>query len=133
MAATNHNLPEAAERGEFREDLYYRLDVAPVHIDPLRERPEDIIPLVHQFLREFSIGATTPMTKLAPEPEGILLAHPWKGNVRELRNAVERVALLEEDNTLRPEHLSFLGAAAKLPGLSRSTLLYRLDKYGLQA
>lgn len=87
MAATNRNLREAAERGELREDLYYRLDGAPVHIDPPLERPEDIIPLVHQFLHEFSIGATTPMTKIAPESESILLAHRWKGNVRELRNA----------------------------------------------
>jgi len=175
VAATNRSLQEATEAGRFREDLFYRLNVAYVYIPPLRERRDDIIPLVDRFLSEFGGD----MVKMDPEAERMLLAHAWKGNVRELRNAIERVALLEEGDTILPEHLSFLHSlrrdgeappeqggssfrlppegvvlddlnkdliqqalsltggnqvrAAKLLGLTRGTLRYRLDKYGLSA
>ena len=113
VAATNRNLREAMEAGDFREDLFYRLNVATIYIPPLRERPEDIIPLVSRFLNEFSGTLENGMRKIDPQAERTLLSYDWKGNVREIRNAVERIALLEEGDTLLPEHLNFLGGVRR--------------------
>lgn len=191
VAATNRELLKAIEIGEFREDLYYRLNVAGIYISPLRERQEDIIPLTEQFIVEFCGAFGKPLFKIVPEAEERLLTYDWKGNVRELRNAIERIVLLEEGNEIRLHHLDFLRPnrtqhrpvihtpnvpsttaetesdesvfalppegvvlddlnkdliqqalaitggnqvrAAKLLGLTRGTLRYRLDKYGIQA
>jgi two-component system, NtrC family, response regulator AtoC len=184
VAATNRNLQEATENGEFREDLFYRLNVATIFIPPLRDRRDDIIPLVQRFLNEFAGSSDEGMRKINPVAENVLLNYEWKGNVREVRNAVERIALLEEGDTLLADHLDFLGGvrrssmarsegapaasgsdgfslpaegvildelnkdlirqalemtggnqvkAAKLLGLTRGTLRYRLDKYGIQS
>jgi len=96
VAATKTDLKEAAARGTFREDLYYRLNVVTLEIPPLRDRPEDIPLLFHHFL----LVANARYTREAPPPSaeqiGILLAHPWPGNVRELRNTAERYVLLGE-------------------------------------
>ena len=90
IAATNKNLKEMMEKGEFREDLYYRLNVLPLKLAPLRHRKKDILPLVEQFKREFR-GSF----ELFPDAEELLLAHSWKGNVRELKNYVEYLVSLE--------------------------------------
>ncbi len=95
VATTNRNLQEATNAGDFREDLYYRLNVANIYFPPLRERREDIIPLVKRFLDEFAGTSTDGMRKIAPQAQEMLLNYEWKGNVREIRNAIERIALLE--------------------------------------
>src|SRR4030095_2772867 len=86
IAATNRNLDDAVGDGDFRADLYYRLNVFDIHIPPLRERRDDILPLAAGFLRELA-GATTALT---PEATTALCRHDWPGNVRELRNVLER-------------------------------------------
>ncbi|NOX20222.1 MAG: sigma-54-dependent Fis family transcriptional regulator, partial [Nitrospirae bacterium] len=101
VAATNRNLKEAIKEGLFREDLYYRLNVIPIHIPPLRERKEDIPLLIDYFLKK--TGA--PSIKFSPEAMRIMLAYEWKGNVRELENMIERIVLLSEREYILPEDL----------------------------
>jgi DNA-binding NtrC family response regulator len=108
IAATNKNLLEEVQKGTFREDLYYRLSALRIVIPPLRKRHEDILPLSLFFLEQFCSKNDRPLMKISPEAEAILLSHPWKGNVRELRNAMERIVLLEQTQVIRPEHLEFL-------------------------
>ena len=92
LAATHRDLMELVREGRFREDLYYRLQVVPLHVPPLRARQEDIPFLARYFLRELSKPAEPPV--LAPDALAALIAHPWRGNVRELRNVIERALAL---------------------------------------
>ena len=108
IAATNRSLQKETEEGRFREDLYYRLNVASIGIPPLRERKDDIEALAFAFVKEFSAKFAKQMPQLAPESVDLLKELPWKGNVRELRNAVERVVLLNDVPVILPEHYSFL-------------------------
>jgi transcriptional regulator with PAS, ATPase and Fis domain len=91
IAATNRRLDEASGRGEFRSDLFYRLAVVRITVPPLRDRPEDIIPLANAFLRAYRGSAAVTVPK---DLEALLVAHTWPGNVRELRNVIERFAVL---------------------------------------
>jgi transcriptional regulator with PAS, ATPase and Fis domain len=94
IAATHRDLRELVRAGKFREDLYYRLQVIPVHVAPLRERPEDIIALARFFIRRLTpAGSAAPV--LLADAEAKLRGHPWPGNVRELRNAIERCLAFE--------------------------------------
>jgi two-component system response regulator PilR (NtrC family) len=99
VAATNRNPVEEVSAGRFREDLYYRLNVIPLHIPPLRERTEDIPLLVDHFIKKFS--SSTPR-RLSPDAMKLLMHHPWKGNVRELENIIERVLLLTDKEEITP-------------------------------
>jgi len=101
LAATNKNLEERVKTGTFREDLFYRLNVVELNVPPLRERPEDILPLAAYFIAEFTKGKARFASALT---EG-LARYAWPGNVRELRNAMERAALLSRGEMLLPEHL----------------------------
>ena len=105
IAATNRDLTKAMEAGEFRKDLYYRLKVFPIHLDPLRERPEDILPLVRHFLHRFSGEMRREIRDLHPEAQACLTKYPWPGNVRELRNVLERAMILASGEVLHVEHL----------------------------
>jgi two-component system response regulator HydG len=96
IAATNRDLARAVETGRFREDLYYRLDVFPVPLPPLRERNEDILLLAEHFVRELGARMGQAGAGLSREARAALLAHPWPGNIRELQNAVERALILAE-------------------------------------
>src|SRR5207253_2453894 len=96
IAATNCDLQKAVERGDFREDLYYRLQVFDIALAPLRERKADIMPLCHAFLLEIAKSFGRPPAGLTREAKEALLRHDWPGNVRELRNALERAAILCE-------------------------------------
>jgi DNA-binding NtrC family response regulator len=170
IAATNRNLIQCVKEKTFREDLYYRLNVAKITIDPLRKRKEDIFPLVTMFMKKYNIKFGRNFTKIAHEAKQTFLEYPWPGNVRELKNAIERIVLMENDGEIKLPHLWFLDSlattnelqsfhnplmlesmdlneinknlvqkaltktggnktqAAKLLGISRSSLLYRLKK-----
>jgi two-component system, NtrC family, nitrogen regulation response regulator NtrX len=105
IAATNKNLEEAIERGEFREDLYFRLSVIPVQVPPLRERTEDIPVLIRHFVGQFAAENNYKRKTFADDTMKVLAQHPWRGNVRELRNTIERLLIMVEESEIRPEHL----------------------------
>jgi transcriptional regulator with PAS, ATPase and Fis domain len=109
VAATNRELRQAVERGDFREDLFYRLQVFDIHIPPLRERRADILPLSQAFLQEFGRSFAKPPAGLTGEAREALLQYAWPGNVRELRNALERATILCENGLITPQHLSLEG------------------------
>jgi len=94
VAATNKNLEKLVEEGKFREDLYYRINSLRIEIPPLRERLEDIIPLIKYYLRDYCQSGDKFERKLTPEAEEALLSYPWPGNVRELQNVVSRLSFL---------------------------------------
>jgi transcriptional regulator with PAS, ATPase and Fis domain len=106
VAATNRDLRKAVERGDFREDLYYRLQVFDIRIPPLRERRADIIDLAEAFLAEIGGSFGRPPAGLTRDAREALLSHDWPGNVRELRNALERAAILCEGGLITADHLS---------------------------
>jgi len=108
LTATHRDLPGMVAAGTFREDLYWRLGVVPLHLPPLRERLADILPLAEYFLTLIAGGAAP--KRLSAEAAGRLLAHPWPGNVRELRNAMERAAALARRDVLVEADLAFLAA-----------------------
>jgi len=100
VAATNKNLREAVKEGAFRQDLYFRLNVIHIAIPPLRERPEDIMPLVGFFIDHYNNKFKRHIESVTPDAQRLLLAHDWPGNVRELRNAIERAMILEESSQI---------------------------------
>ncbi len=101
IAATSQDLEAAAEQGSFREDLYYRINVIPIFLPPLRERQGDILPLVAHFLAECSQKIGKRVTEISPAAIDVLWAHRWPGNVRELGNCVEYAVLLTSDGVIR--------------------------------
>src|SRR3989454_3251414 len=106
IAATNRDLQVAMTKGAFREDLYYRLHVFAIQLPPLRERKEDILPLLEHFVEELGpVVIGRPAAGISREARAHFLAYPWPGNVRELRNAVERALILCEGGLINPEHL----------------------------
>jgi DNA-binding NtrC family response regulator len=170
VAATNRDLREALEQGTFREDLYYRLNVVPIDIAPLRERKEDIPDLVNLFIARFAGDSGKPVESITPEAMQILVGYHWPGNVRELQNIIERACALAKGTVLdvadihldvRPAKGADAGdhflpegmtleqwedemiqealkrangnksQAARLLGLSRNALRYRLSKIGI--
>lgn len=175
IAATNKDLDSEIKKGNFRDDLYFRLNVVRLHIPPLRERKEDILPLFRFFINRFNEQFKKGFAQISKEAEEKILVYPWTGNIREVRNAVERIILLEKGDTILGKHLSFLSEgeenreegfqfrpfipsrgiilediereyilealrmkkgnkiqAAKMLGISRSALLYRMQKYGIK-
>jgi transcriptional regulator with PAS, ATPase and Fis domain len=109
VAATNRDLNMAVDRGDFREDLYYRLQVFDIPIPPLRERQDDIIPLGEVFLDDIGRSFGRPPAGLTREAREALLKHSWPGNVRELRNALERAVILSEGGLIHTQHLALRG------------------------
>ncbi len=106
IAATNRNLEDLIGEGKFREDLYYRLDVIPIHLPPLRERPEDIPLLADHFLQKYKASLEKEVDGISPEVVRLLSQYEWKGNVRELENILERAVALTSNNTLSMEDFS---------------------------
>ncbi len=170
IAATNRDLQAAVREGRFREDLWYRLAVVPLRLPPLRQRREDILPLVHHYLERLAAQHGLPAPTLDRSAQQRLKAHPWPGNVRELRNLCERLVILMPGQRLGADNLPLEAApgeeaagtfrlpdeglvlerleadlirqalekaggnrsrAARLLGLSRDTLLYRMKKYAI--
>lgn len=105
IAATNRDLEEMVARGDFREDLYYRLNVIALTIPPLQQRPEDILPLVHCFLNKYNNMFGARVTDLEPEALEILRSYHWPGNVRELENVIERAVNFATGNVIRVKDL----------------------------
>jgi DNA-binding NtrC family response regulator len=105
IAATNRDPKTAMERGQFREDLYYRLSVFEIALPPLRERRDDILLLVESFLADLAKNIGRPAAGLSEDAKDRLLAYAWPGNVRELRNAIERAVILCEGGLISSEHL----------------------------
>jgi transcriptional regulator with PAS, ATPase and Fis domain len=105
IAATNRDLHAAMQRGEFREDLYYRLGVFEIALPPLRDRLEDVLDLADAFLEEIGESVGRPAAGISAEARNQLLAYGWPGNVRELRNAIERAVILADGGIIRSEHL----------------------------
>jgi PAS domain S-box-containing protein len=150
IAATNKNLREAVKEGAFRQDLYYRLNVIQLIVPPLRDRPQDILPMARFFIEHYNGKFKRQIEGLAPEAESLLLAHDWPGNVRELRNAIERAMILEDTSHIRPQSLpiavrgtgpsfvmgtgavpsSFSGDAMSLVEQERRLLVQALEKTG---
>jgi Nif-specific regulatory protein len=108
VAATNRNLGEAVRAGRFREDLFYRLTVVTLDLPPLRDRREDILLLTEHFLQQFCRDAGRRGLKLSAEARRRLEQHPWPGNIRELRNLMERVAFLCSNDKVEPSDLAFI-------------------------
>lgn len=105
VAATHQNLLDKIKMGEFRRDLYYRLNIFPIILPPLRERPEDIALLTHHFAQKFAAKMQKPMKEIPPQTLKVLSEHDYPGNVRELQNIVERAVIFSTDGVLRSEHL----------------------------
>ena len=105
VAATNKNLEDEIERGNFREDLFYRLNVIPFYVPPLRERVEDVPLLAEHFLREFTMAYGRRPKELTPEAYEILREHRWPGNVRELRNLMERIVIMNPQARVDARHI----------------------------
>lgn len=140
VAATNCDLGQMVQDGQFREDLYFRINAVEVVVPPLKDRPEDILPLAEFFARRF----TNRHVRFSPQATACLLAYPWPGNVRQLRNAVQRACLLARGEVVLPEHLPPDVAAAlgqetvpdansqegRLSAVERATILATLAECG---
>lgn len=105
IAATNRDIEKAVREGRFREDLYYRLNVFPITLPPLRDRVEDIPLLVDYFIEKYSAEMKVPQKVISKEAIARLINYEWKGNVRELENTIERAMILCDDNIIGPEHI----------------------------
>jgi DNA-binding NtrC family response regulator len=127
IAATNKNLRQAIAKKTFREDLYYRLNVVPIHISPLRERKEDIPLLVHHLLKKFNRKRETPITRVEPETMKLLVGHEWPGNVRELENAIERALILEDGDTLLPRCFPWFVEYKQVKAVTPTGKVYSLE------
>jgi DNA-binding NtrC family response regulator len=142
VAATNRELGGLVEEGSFREDLYYRINVIPLTLPPLRERREDIVPLAYWFLDWFSQEYNLPARDFDEEAEKALLSYDWPGNIRELRNVVERAAIIAGESTIGKEALLIPDAqpeesfdferigVVELKSLERSYIHWALEKLG---
>ncbi|MFQ5745026.1 MAG: sigma-54-dependent transcriptional regulator [Acidobacteriota bacterium] len=174
LVATNQNLAELVGNRQFRDDLYYRINVFPIVLPSLRERPQDILPLARYFLGNLTERTGKVVTDIKPEARRVLLQYGWPGNIRELKNVLERAVILTQSKSIEVHHLparlqqgpatAFAmpinlpasglelaelerrllqqalersrhnkSKAARLLGLSRATLRYRLKKFGLDA
>jgi DNA-binding NtrC family response regulator len=114
IAATNRDLAAAVKLGEFREDLFYRLNTIEIHLPPLRRRGDDVIALARSFMEELCRSYGRPVKKLDEEAEKALLGYGWPGNIRELRNRIERIALLAGRDVIGPEALELPSSPAKI-------------------
>jgi len=112
LAATNENLADAVKRGKFREDLFYRLSVVPIHLPPLRERKEDIPLLVEHFLRKYNKKAKKNIETISPQAIKAMREYDWPGNIRELENTIERAVVLSKGNGIDIEDLMYHGISA---------------------
>jgi DNA-binding NtrC family response regulator len=130
VAATNKELADEVERGKFRLDLYHRLDVFHIRVPPLRERPEDIMPLATHFLARFATRMRKPAAKFAPQTERLLLAYDYPGNVRELRNVIERAVILSTEEVLGDDCIVLSGPSRSGAAAVVSPSFFSIDVDG---
>jgi transcriptional regulator with PAS, ATPase and Fis domain len=124
IATTNRRLEESVERKEFRQDLFFRLNVVPIHVSPLREHKEDIAFLAHEFMPRFARKHGVRVHGIADSTLAALQAHHWPGNVRELQNVIERAVILCGDTgLLEPEHLGFSASGGAAPPAPAAALV----------
>jgi two-component system response regulator FlrC len=128
VAATNQDIARAVERGAFREDLYYRLNVFPIRLPPLRERPEDVVPLARKFLSMLAERQGGDPADLPADTQAFLARAPWPGNVRQLQNAIERATILAAGGVLEPAHFTSLDGAAGGPAPSEGMTLLEVGR-----
>ena len=133
ISATNKNLKKLVQEGKFREDLYYRLNVIPIHIPPLRERKEDIPLLALHFLKKYAVENGKHLNDFSPEAMKLLLKYDWPGNVRELENAVERAVIVAAGSLVHLENLTVEGGVtargvAEITSISGSATLEDVEK-----
>lgn len=128
IAATNQDPVKLVEEGRFREDLFYRLSVVPIHLPPLRERPEDIPILAKHFLKTYSQKRKKNVRDISEEAMKALIKYSWPGNVRELENAIERAVVLAERNFIQPVDLLYYGLAATKESSPRMEQPKRLEE-----
>ena len=121
VAATNRDLKRGIAVGQFREDLYYRLNVFPIHLPPLRDRREDILTLTVAFITEISCGLDAAPAGISDEARRALQEYDWPGNVRELRNTLERASILCDGRIITTEHLGLPGAAGAEQAMTLSS------------
>ena len=138
VAATNVNLPEAIEKGKFREDLYYRLNTIPIHIPALRERKGDIYLLFRKFASDFAEKRHSTAVSLAPEAVKLLESYRWDGNIRQLKNITDQISIIEKERVITPDILGkylpnristslvLLPRDESTEGLSERDILYRV-------
>jgi Nif-specific regulatory protein len=105
IAATNCNLEQAVEAGEFRSDLYYRINVVPLFLPPLRKRGEDILLLADHFVEKYTAAMGTAGGRISTQAINMMMAYHWPGNVRELENCIERALVLSPDGAIYAHHL----------------------------
>lgn len=128
IVAGNTSIEEEVAAGRFRQDLFYRLNIVPVTIPPLRERPVDIPLLAHHFLEKYAVRYNMSVKTLTPEASQMLMRHSWPGNVRELENIIERAVIVTDGDTLKPEHLPQLSGMRKTVATSVATAMIPLDE-----
>jgi len=109
IAATNKELAKEIKTGHFREDLYYRMNVVGIHLPPLRERKEDISPLVEHFIRKYNAEMGKHCVGVSDDVMRLLMSYDWKGNIREMQNVIERAVIFSEDQTIRMADVGLLG------------------------
>ena len=137
VAATNVDIPQAIEKGRFREDLYYRLNTVPIHIPALRERKDDIKMLFRKFASDFAEKYRIPAVQLTPEALSMLENYRWDGNIRQLKNVTEQISIIETERIITPEVLrNYLPTQTVLPtifkddskadSISERDLLYKV-------
>ena len=132
IAASNKNLEAAVAGHTFREDLYYRLNVFPVNIPPLRERKEDIPALVEHFISRFSAEMNIPLKNIDRDAIDTLTAYSWKGNIRELENVIERAMILCEGGTITGKHLRLAASAGSLDAIGSEGTLESVAKAAIR-
>ena len=133
ICTSNRNLEEAVEKGELREDLFFRLNVIPIALPPLRERREDIPALMSYFLERFVRENGRSISGFSQEAQTLFMEYPWPGNVRELQNAVERAVVLSSDRVLEPRHFNLnhpagLKTASAGAGLRAGTTVAEMER-----
>jgi len=116
LCSTNRNLQEEVKKGNFREDLYYRLNVIPLEVPPLRERMPDIEPLAQHFIAKYNKDNGFTVSGIKPEALSRLKAHDWPGNVRELENVIQRAVVFAKNGEIGIDHLRLDGARSATPG-----------------
>lgn len=135
IATTNRSLAEAVSQGQFREDLYYRLNVMDIHVPPLRERREDIPALARQLMLLCSVRVGKTISRIAPDAMELLQAYAWPGNVRELQNCIERALTLTDGDTILAANLppAVQQAGGRRPVASLDQVVRQAERAAIEA